>query len=309
MTRQPSDVLGIGAVTWDRFLVVPRYPHPDDKVRAIRLEECAGGTTATALVALRRWGLRCRFVGVLGFDDYSERIVADLHSENIETDALIRRDEAEGRCTTVLVDNRTGQRSIISSPNRLPPITADLLFPDLFAGARVLHLDTSVEDCAVEAAERAKAAGLWVTLDAERPCRRTQELMRLCDYVIAPLSFARDCTGEDKTSLAAYALYLQTGKPVVVTDGERGCDYASKELSFHQPAFEVPVVDSTGAGDVFHAAFIYGLLSAWEPRKIVRFAAWAGAAACRELGARAGIPTQHAVHDYLRTDTPPFTGG
>jgi sugar/nucleoside kinase (ribokinase family) len=64
----------------------------------------------------------------------------------------------------------------------------------------------------------------------------------------------------------------------------------------------VPAVDVTGAGDVFNAAFIYGLLSAWDVRKIVRFAAWAGAAVCRELGGRKGIPTSEAVREFVHND-------
>lgn len=302
MTRPAVDVVGIGAATWDRFLVVPHYPRADDKVRAIHEEENAGGTVATALVALRRWGLRCRYVGILGFDRFSQNILADLQSELIELDAVLRREDADGRRSLILVDNRNGQRSIVSGPHRIPALLPGDLSDDLYDGARVLHLDTSVDECGVEAAARAKQAGLWVTLDAESLNKRTAELMRLCDYVIAPIDFAQTCTGQQRIGRAAYALHLQTGKPVVVTDGPRGCEYASEEMCFYQPAYPVPVVDSTAAGDVFHAAFVYGLLAAWDMRKTVRFCAWAAAIACRELGGRKGIPSAQAVREFAQNE-------
>ena len=299
MANETVDVVGIGAAAWDRFLVVPHHPQPDEKVRALREEECAGGTVATPLVALSRWGLRCRFVGILGTDSCSDQIATDLQREQIDTEYLLRDPRSDGRRSLIIVDNRNGLRTVISGPHHVVPLRPNVLCPEVFAGARVLHMDTTVDDCAVEAAVMARQRGLIVTLDAERVQPRTAELMRVCDYIIAPLGFAQACTGESKPSLVAYALHLQTGKPVIVTAGDRGCELASKDLSFHQPAIKVPVVDSTGAGDVFHAGFIYGLLAAWDLRKTIAFACWAAAATCREIGGRRGIPDQKAVREYL----------
>ena len=299
MIEPGIDVVGIGAASWDRSLVVPRFPEPDDKVRAIHEEESAGGMTATALVALRRWGLRCRFIGMLGFDEISDRIIADLEHEQLLTDALVRREDADGRRALIIVDNRNGHRSIVSGPHRIPPILPTDLAPSMFQGARILSLDTSVDECAVEAAEMAHAAGLKVTLDAERIGARTAKLLRRCDHVIAAIDFARRYTGQQRCDRAAYALHLEAKVPIIVTDGARGCDYVSEDLSFHQPAFDVPVVDGTGAGDVFHAAFDYGLLATWEPRRVVRFAAWAAAQVCREVGGRKGIPSHEEVRHFV----------
>lgn len=303
MTSPAVDVVGIGAVAWDHFLVVPRYPEPDDKIRAIAEYECAGGNIATALTALQRWGLKCRVSAVLGFDPYSNRIIDDLQSEGIQTDALIRHEDADGRRSMILVDNRNGNRSVISGPHRIPPIQPTNLNPLWFEGARVLHLDSSVDECGIEAAAMARERGCKVTLDCERPTERTEELLKTVDFIIAPMSFAGPYTGQDKVGRAAYALHLKSGRAVVVTAGAAGCEYCCGDVAFHQPAFDVPVVDCTGAGDVFHAAFIYGLLAAWDVRKIVRFSAWAAAHACKELGGRKGIPTVDAIHEYVRLDS------
>ena len=302
---RPVDVVGFGALAWDRFLVVPWFPRPGEKLRAIHAEECAGGTVGTALVALRRWGLQCRAVGLLGDDAYSDRILGDLQEEQVDLAGLVRQPEAEGRRSTIIVDNRTGERSVVSGPHRVPDYPPDFFARRQLHGARVLHLDTSLGAAALPAALLAKAGGVRVTLDAERVFPGVEKLLAACDVVIASMQFAVALTGADKLSLAAYGVHLRTagaGVVTVVTDGERGCECLDGEQQFAVPAVPVPVVDSTGAGDVFHAAYVYGMLSAWDVRKTLRFAAWAAAQSCREIGGRKGIPALDAVKEYLRQD-------
>src|SRR4051812_17871303 len=240
--NKPPDVVGIGAVAWDRFLVVPRFPKPDEKIRAIQCEECAGGTVATALVALQRWGLSSRLISVLGYDQESDRILDILHEEGVDASHLIRRRDAEARKSVILVDNRNGDRCVVSGPHKVPPIEPGDLKEEWFEGARVLHLDTSVDECAVEAARMARSLGLTVTLDAERATPRIDELLPQCDAVIASYDFAYETTGQEKLSLAAYGLFLKSGRPTVVTHGGEGCEYVSSEVQFFQPAFKAPVV-------------------------------------------------------------------
>ena len=175
---RPVDVVGFGALAWDRFLVVPWFPRPDEKLRAVHAEECAGGTVATALVALRRWGLHGRAVGTLGDDAYSDRILSDLQEEQIDLAGLRREPDAEGRRSTILVDNRTGQRTVISGPHKVPTYPLDYFETRHLNGARVLHLDTSVGPAALMAAEHAKARGVRVTLDAERVFPGVEKLLR-----------------------------------------------------------------------------------------------------------------------------------
>lgn len=301
MTRQTVDVVGVGSATWNRFVVVPRFPEPGDKIRALHLDESAGGSVATSLVALQRWGLRSRFIGTFGTDSISDQILDDLKIEQIDISYVSRHPEIDGRSDTVLVDNRTGQRCVIHGPSRTLPFSAKDLSDNAFKGARVLLLDTSLDDSVIELARRARSLGLWVTMDAEYVGKHAISLMKECDYIIASGRFAREFTDQQKLDLAAYSLHLQTDRPVVVMDGANGCEYASVDLCFHQKAYDVPVVDGTGAGDVFHAAFIYSLLSALDPRRTLRFANWAAGMSCRELGGRKGIPTEQAVREFLHT--------
>lgn len=296
------DVVGLGSVTWDRRLETPRFPVPGDKLRAIRTEEFTGGSVATALIALARWGLASRLLGLIGADEAGDRIIADLTAESIDMSAVGRSATLDGRHATIIIDHRNGSVAEIHSPPPRATLQPEPFTEVHFAGARVLHLDTSYDEAALHAARLAKSHGLTVTLNADRFEPGTDELMRLCDYVIASLDFARRATEQEKPSRAAYALSLRTERPVLVRAGEEGCFFANEELALHQPAHETTVVDTTGAGDVFQAAFIYGLLAAWDFRRLLRFATWAGSHACREIGGRKGIPTLAAVHDFVRAD-------
>jgi sugar/nucleoside kinase (ribokinase family) len=297
--KSQVDVIGIGPITWDKFVIVPRLPGPNERVKAIRIEECAGGISTNILAALRRWKLKCRLVSVVGYDEHSLRIIDDLTQEGLDTDGLLRMEDVEGQANIIIVDNRNGTRSLIQGPrcrSGVLPIRPELLRPWWFENARVLHIETTADDCALEAMEMAKRhhVKVLVTL-SDRPESRTGEILRKADWIIAEASVATELTKEIEPSQAAYALHLMSDVPTIVTCGPGGCFYVNGRQTLHQAAVDVPVVDRTGAGAVFHAGFIYGMLAAWEIEKTLKIACWAAGMACREIGGRKGIPTDEQL--------------
>ena len=147
------------------------------------------------------------------------------------------------------------------------------------------------------------AAGKRVMLDAnvhhEQPSAGLIRLIGETDYLVCSTGFLQALAGTgDLPEAAAKALGLGP-RVVVQTEGARGCDTFTRDQQFHTPAFAVEVVDTTGAGDVFHGACLVGLLNGWELPAIVRFSAAAAALACRQLG-RAGFPTLAEVEELLR---------
>jgi ribokinase len=138
-----------------------------------------------------------------------------------------------------------------------------------------------------------REAGGLVMLDAERVKDGTLDLLPLCDVQIVSEQFGRQATGEDDPAQAARALHARYGNLAVVTAGERGSWCVGWGEAFHTPAFRVNVVDTTGAGDVFHGGFLYGLLKDWPLRHVARFASAMAALKCRSAGGRAGIPYLH----------------
>ena len=124
--------------------------------------------------------------------------------------------------------------------------------------------------------------------------------MKLADVVIGSESFAKKFgSGDDYFKVMENVCSLGP-KTVVFTLGEKGCLCRSKEETFVQPAFEVDVVDTTGSGDVFHGAFIYGILHNWDLRKTTEFSNAVAAMKCRKVGGRAGIPTRKEVDEFLK---------
>lgn len=298
--RGQTDIVGVGSVSWDRFVIVPRFPTGSERLRAIRTEESAGGIVPNALVALRRWRLRCRLVSLLGFDEHSGRILEDLGHEGIETDSIVRREDSDGRVRTVLVDHRNGHRCLIDDPQPPAHVPADRIQEAWFDGARVLLLDVSAGACAAPLIRVARSKSMRVVLNiADGAEKHPRELWGLADVVVADSGAACELTGQIDPSQAAYAIHLAAEAPAIVTCGENGSYFVQGRVTIHQPAVDVPVVDQTGAGSVFQAGYIYGMLAAIDVHRALKAAAWAAAMACREVGCRKGIPTDLQMKQFL----------
>jgi ribokinase len=154
------------------------------------------------------------------------------------------------------------------------------------------------------AARLAGELGVRVTLDIESVRPRCEELLSLTDVVIGSRGFAEAFSGAAGAREGARATYERVrgpgrGKVVVVTDGPRGSYVVAAEGEFHQPAFEVAVVDTTGCGDVYHGAFAWALARQMGLEEAARMASATAALKCRALGGRAGIPTRAEVEAFL----------
>ncbi len=293
------DVVGLGVATMDFIGVTSHTPTLGIKQQLDDWQEAGGGPVATALVLLARLGLRVCMAGAVGSDSYGPRILDDLNRAGVATEGMQTRPGAS-HVAFVLAEPGQDRRTVWWHNDRR---VLDDLRPDpaLIASARALHLDTQIPDAALEAARIMHAAGGFVMLDAERFKESTLALLPHCDVQIVSERFGRETTGADDPAQAARALHARDGHLVVVTAGARGCWCVGRDDAFHMPAFTVPVVDTTGAGDVFHGGFLYGLLQGWPLREVARFASAAAALKCRSAGGRAGIPTRSEIDALLTT--------
>jgi ribokinase len=281
--------VGVGQCCWDTIALVDRYPEPDGKAEASAWAEEGGGPTATAMVCLARWGIPCRFLGVVGDDVIGERIQAGLLAEGIDA-RLTVRPHAHSQRAAITVERQTGRRTIVWQRPGGAPLQPAELPADLLADARLLLLDGLMPAASLAAAHQARAQGVPVLLDAGRDRPGMGDLAALCTHVVAGEQYARDL-GWDGTIDDFRRLARHCGYPVfTVTCGERGSyTWAAGEL-LPVPALPVAALDTTGAGDVFHGGFGFGLLQGWDLPQILRFATAAAAAKCRSLGGRQGIP-------------------
>jgi len=290
------DVIGLGIASWDLIGVVSHEPMMGAKQPLASWGEVGGGPVPNALVTLARFGMQSCMISAVGTDTYGTRIIEDLQHEGVAVQ--IERCPGGSHIAFVLVEPDTERRTVWwhNDPMVLRAIAPER---DLITAARALLLDTHLPEVAYQAASWMQAAGGLVMIDAERYKESTARLLPLCDAIIVSERFGREATGTDDPRYAAEMLFGQHGGIVVITLGERGSWCVCGDETFHTPAFPVSVVDTTGAGDVFHGAFLYGLLQGWDVREVARFASATAALKCRATGGRAAIPTREEVAAML----------
>ena len=201
-----------------------------------------------------------------------------------------------------MIQRRTGLRTIIGRRPVLAPLGAAETPALGGSAARKSDLIDSTEPAAqFAAADAAVEAGVPVIMDADNASPGASELASRADVVIASREFGRAVGGSDDPAEAARSI-LSRGrmKVAAVTAGAEGAYFHTKDGAFHQPAFEVRVVDTTGAGDAFHGAYAYTLVQNWPLRKSAEFAAAVAAMKCTKLGGRTGLPTLSQVEGFLK---------
>lgn len=293
------DVVGLGYAALDYLGIVPRYPDLDEKMLMTEFIRQGGGITATAMATVGRLGGRARYIGKVGDDDFGQFIVDELARDNVDTTRVAVSQGASSQFSFVVVDQQTGKRTIFWTSSGLSLEPEDIRREDVIAG-KVLHLDAHYPHAALLAAEWANEAGIPVLMDAGTLREGSHEIAERTDYLIASALFARQYTGLQDAESAARAMFAGRRKLAGVTMGEEGCVFVTEEGAFHQPAFEVDVVDTTGAGDVFHGAFSFGLSRRWPVKEIAEFASAVAAIKCTKLGGRTGIPTFRQAIEFLR---------
>lgn len=294
------DVVGLGFSSLDTVGLVPHLPQLDEGAPLLGITRQGGGPVAQALVTLRRLGASAGFVGSLGDDEAGQAMVAGLQAEGVDTSRLFVTPGCTSPQCIILVHAPTGLRSICCEGGTAPPVPSDELDLDYLCSGLFLHLDGIVGGATLVAAREAQRRGVQVCLDAGGPSDALYQLVPFVDVLIASERFVAGMEGFTTMEAGAERLLTQGPTIVVVTSGKHGAWTATVEGGFATPAFDVPVVDTTGAGDVFHGAFIYGLLQDWDLPAVTRFAGATAALKCRALGGRAGIPTLQEVLMFLQ---------
>jgi len=293
------DVVGLGYCALDYLGIVAHYPELDEKIPILEFAKQGGGITATAMAAVGRLGGRAAYIGKVGDDDFGKFIISDLKNDQVDTTGVAVQPGASSQFSFIVVDQATGKRTIFWTASGLALEPHEIRREHILAG-KVLHLDAHYPRAAIQAASWANEAGIPIVMDAGSAREGSVELAERTDCLIASALFARQFTGEENPERAARRMLAGRCKVSAVTLGEGGCFFATEEGVFYQPAFEVDVADTTGAGDVFHGAFSFGLAKGWPYREIIEFASAVAAMKCTKLGGRAGIPTLPQALDFLR---------
>ena len=294
------EVVGLGQACVDYLGRVPSYPREDGKVELLDLQNQCGGPASTALVTLSRLGIKTSFLGSISDDPIGVEILEGLRSDHVDVSFLKVTPRHTSQFAFIAISRETGNRTIFWHRGSAPPLKKEEVDLSPFSGARVLHLDGLMIEASIEAAKQARARGLEVVLDAGTMREGSLDLVSQVDVLIASARFAVPLIGESSPAEKALEALSRFGpKEIVITLGSRGSVGWDRGELVAQTAFRVDAVDTTGAGDVYHGAYIYGLLKRWDMKTCMRFASATSALKCRAIGARAGIPTLAELTRFL----------
>ena len=289
------DVLSVGYASYDLILSVDHHPGVDEKCFASALAECGGGPAANASVTVARLGGTSGFAGYLGDDLYGSRHLAELTTDGVRSDLVVRVPHPTP--LSVILVKPGGSRTVVAYKSAGSLLReGDIDFSRCRAG--VILFDGHESGVSLPLVEAARDSGIPTVLDASSVHEGTLALAEKVDYLVASEKFALGFSGEAEPGKALQVL-SRTAPFALITMGERGLLWKSGDDEGAVPAFRVDAVDTTGAGDVFHGAFALGIARQWPMESILKYASAAAALCCTKTGARIGIPSGDEVERFL----------
>jgi sulfofructose kinase len=294
------DVVGVGLNATDTLLLLPEYPPYAGKVPFGSEILSPGGQVATAMVACARLGLRAKYIGTIGDDLRGEIQRRSLEGTGVDTSGLIVREGCPNQTAYILIDQRTGERTVLwhrAECLRLRP--ADIRPEDILS-ARIVHLDGCDTDAAAFAASVARKAGIPVAVDVDTVYPGFEAVLQNTDYLVASAVWPGRWTAEADGLVALARVQREYGiKVSAMTLGDYGSVALFQDHFYYSPAFQVHCSDTTGAGDAYHGAFCYAVLRGMPIQGALDFSNAAAALNCTAIGARGHIPAVREVEDLL----------
>jgi len=282
------DIVGVGLNATDTLIPVSRYPASGSKVEFRSASVLPGGQVASAMVACQTWGLSARYVGKLGDDPAADLHRAEFAKAGVEAH-LMTAPGCPSQQAFILVED-SGERTVLWKRDERLTLRPEDLKREWIADARALHVDGHDTAAAIAAARWARGAGIPVVADLDELYPGIEGLLDKVDYLIVSRDIPERLTGTSDLTQSLPRVQQRFGCVLAAaTLGPNGV-IAYQEHGFcYRPAFRVEVLDTTGAGDIFHAGFIYGLLQGWPLEQTLEFGCAAAALNCTGTGARGGI--------------------
>jgi sugar/nucleoside kinase (ribokinase family) len=301
------DVIGIENPVMDFNILVDKIP-ATNSITALRdYSWQGGGNISSAIVAAARLGARCGVVGIVGDDEFGQFCIDDFKRHNIDTSHIIKDGESKTTFAICLAEIDTMGRSFIGRRGTNRQLSSTELDKDYISTTKYIHLG-QMGKTQVQAAVWAKEMGIIVVDDAGYFNADTNEHTDLIDVFVGSEQYYNGLFQDNNYEKNCRAIQKRGPKIVVFTLGARGCLGIDGDKYFEVPAFHnISIVDTTGAGDVFHGAFIVGLLQGWDVEKTAVFSSAVSAIKCTRLGGRAAIPDYNTVQSFFKTGNIDFT--
>jgi sugar/nucleoside kinase (ribokinase family) len=302
MSKQPFEIIGLGASTVDILTHVERFPTRREVQQALSMAIQGGGPVATAMVAASRLGMKVAMIDSIGEDWAGAFVLREFQNERVATSLIEVHRGQKTAVSNILVSAVDGARAILFVPGTTPEPVVSEAQKTAIQSAKILHVNGRYWTACMQAVDLAKRSGVRISFDggADRFKPEMKSLVPLTDICIVARDFAEKYTGEADPSLAAKSLLEEGPGIAAVTDGVHGSWVCTREACFHQPAFPFPkVVDTTGCGDSYHGAFLAALVKGFTAEKAATFASAVAGMNTQQVGGRMGIPTFDEVKKFL----------
>ncbi|GAA5110337.1 sugar kinase [Orbus sasakiae] len=302
-------ILSVGFACYDQFFFTTTYPKENSKAFSYDFIESGGGPCANAAYLLGLWGENIYYIGHLNNDIYAQKIVSEFDEVGVNTQHIIFSDQMITPLASVLVNNQNGSRTIVTRKLNLPPplidadkIKLNQLVSHLLNNERELAIlidghEPELSEYLIEQLPHAK-----VVMDAGSLRESNLDLAKYTDYLVASENFALSYAGLDtftsKKQIESTLKQIQsiTKGNVFITLGEKGCAYLELNKVKIIPAFICQSIDTTGAGDIFHGAFIYGVSYGWSIDDTISFASLVAAISIERKGVRDAMPNLFEIN-------------
>ncbi|MFA5602266.1 MAG: carbohydrate kinase family protein [Bacilli bacterium] len=289
-------VLCIGNAVYDITIPYDGFPEENTKNRVAEIVEGGGGQASTAAYLLAKWGVDTTFIGGIGNDDFGRRIVDELKSVGVKTDLIEFDEDAKTTLGVVIVNKNTGSRTTIGYRdskmgllNNYSNITADVILVD--------GQDRKVAEQIIDNNPNA-----ITVIDAGRCNEDIIALSKKVKYLVCSKEFAEDFTkieidfNNPKTINDIYSIMLKEfNNNIIITLEDKGSLYIKDNQIKLMPSIKVKAIDTTGAGDIFHGAFVYSLVNDYDIEKALKISNITGALSVTKIGARNSVPNLEEV--------------
>jgi sulfofructose kinase len=296
-----TDVVGVGINATDTVIRLPHFPALDSKVEVLSADVRPGGQVASAIVACRHWGHSTRYVGKIGNDAAGKLQMDEMSREGVDAHWIIAPG-CMSQTSFILVDEASGERTVLWKRDPNIALRPDDLKRQWILNSGVLLVDGHDTEAAAQAARWAHEERIPVVGDFDNRYAGVEALLQYVDFVVTSKDFPERLTGEKNLLRSLPEIFRQFKCRLIgATLGQLGALAWNGERFLLCPGFRVQAKDTTGAGDIFHGAFLSGLVRSWPMEEILEFSCAAAALNCRAAGARGGIASLDEIASLRKT--------
>ena len=295
-----SKILCIGQSVLDITVPMDGPIKENEKYQILSEFLCGGGPAFNAAYLCSKWGVETSLLTQIGIDFNGKYLKEVLQQGNVKLDYLIENPVLKTPYSYIFTNNRNGSRTLFNFPGDMKRIKFN--FPD--EDIAVILSDGHEPELSIEAIKKYPNAISILDAGGYRNC--TMKVAKVVDYLVCSEYFASQHTGLviDPTDWKTCEKAIEevgkiNGKHVVITLGDKGLIYREKGKVKYLPAYKVKAVDTTGAGDIFHGAFAYGIYHKMKLIDILKFSSMASAISVQSLGGNTSIPELETVKQAL----------